>query len=267
MASGKVVVQGHFGEILQGRFGPRGTVALVTLPCDTLRCTLWRAPGPLRLFQPDGRVLTPAELRRLLALLGLPPSGRHVLHLDMPVAAGAGASTAVRVAIARAAGVTGPERIAQACLASEGASDPLMFAGAGRLLWASRHGRVLARMPALPRFEVLGGFLGAGQRTDPADDRFPDITDLVAEWQAGPPDLAALGRLASASAARCLALRGPAADPTAALARQFGAAGWLIAHTGSARGLIFAPGQVPGAAVAALRQGGFSRITRFTGGG
>lgn len=263
----KAVVEGHFGELLQGRVGPRGDVALITLPCPQMTCTVLRRPGPVGLFQPGRRVLAPGALQALMAALDLPLAGRHVLRLSMPVGAGAGASTAARVAIARAAGQRDAWAIARACLATEGASDPLMFPEPGRLLWASRQGRVLARLPPLPRFEVLGGFLGAGQRTDPRDRRFPDVTDLVADWQSAPPDLARLGRLASLSAARCLALRGPAGDPTAGLARRLGALGWMTAHTGSARGLIFAPGGVPAGAADSLRCAGFSGITRFMGGG
>lgn len=267
VAASRAVVRGHFGELLQGRVGPQGQVALVTLPCPGLTCTVTRRPGPAGLFQPTGRVLTLAEFRAFLRALGLPADGRHVLHLSMPVGAGAGASTAARVAIARAAGVTDPIAIARACLATEGATDPLMFPNPGRLLWASRQGQVLAVLPRLPRFEVLGGFLGPGERTDPRDTRFPDVTDLVADWQAGPPTLDRLARLASTSAARCLALRGPMGDPTAALVPRLGAMGWMTAHTGSARGLIFAPGGIPQGAADRLRRAGFSRITQFAGGG
>ena len=44
------------------------------------------------------------------------------------------------------------------------------------------------------------------------------------------------------------------------------ALGWLRAHTGSARGLVFAPGGVPPSGAAALAEAGFSQVLRFDGG-
>ncbi len=153
----------------------------------------------------------------------------------------------------------------QAVFAEERASDPLLFLRPERVLWASRRGEVLADLPPLPRFEVLGGFCGARQRTDPDDHGFPNISDLAQDWPGA--DLPHMAQLAAESARRTLALRGPAADPTPALARSLDALGFCIAHTGAARGLIFAPGTVPERAVADLRSSGFSRITRFMCGG
>ncbi|WP_319800443.1 hypothetical protein [Pararhodobacter zhoushanensis] len=156
--------------------------------------------------------------------------------------------------------------MARACVAAEGASDPLMLPRAERLLFAPREGRVVADLPALPAFEVLGGFFGPGQRTRAEDMAFPDITDLVERWETL-ADLPAMAALTTESARRTLALRGPSDDPTAPLARDLGALGWLIAHTGSARGLIFAPGTVPEGAEAALAVAGLTGVLRFTGGG
>jgi hypothetical protein len=62
-------------------------------------------------------------------------------------------------------------------------------------------------------------------------------------------------------------MRGPAGDPTPGLARDLGALGWLRAHTGAARGLIFAPGTVPRGAHDALRAAGLRALVRFRGGG
>ena len=258
-------VFGHFGELLQGRVGPLGPVALVTLPCPTL----WAeaevaASGQLALYQPV-RVVGRARLLRLLAGLGLPTSGRFRLRLNMPAGGGAGASTAALIALAQAAGADDPVALMQAVFAAERASDPLLFDRPERVLWASRRGEVLARLPALPRFQVLGGFCGTGQRTDPDDHDFPDISDLVQDWPGA--GLTRMAELATESARRTLARRGPADDPTPRLAYNLGALGFVIAHTGAARGLIFAPGTVPERAVADLRSAGFSRITRFGCGG
>lgn len=260
-----VRVFGHFGELLQGRIGPEGPVALVTLPCPVLWATAEQSTHrSFALYQPRP-VVERVRLRRLLGALDLPVRGRFRLGLAMPVGGGAGASTAALMALALAAGAEpGPALIA-AVLQAEGASDPLLLPRPERVLWASRRGEVLARLPALPRFAVLGGFLGPGQRTNPHDHAFPDISDLVAAWPGA--DLAEMANLTSQSARRTLALRGPQDDPTEALARKHGALGHCIAHTGAARGLIFAPGTIPETAVADLRAAGFSRITRFEGGG
>ncbi|MGP3699326.1 propanediol utilization protein [Rhodobacter sp. NSM] len=264
-AGNRARVAGHLGEFLQGRIGPAGPLALVTLPCPALTAEAARLPGRLALHQPGARMLSLPALRRLLTAAGLRAEGRFRLALDMPPGGGAGASTAARVAILRAAGVGEATTLFRACLASEGASDPLMFDRPERLLWASREGRVLACLPPLPRMEVIGGFFGSPRRTDPADLAFPDIADLVEDWPSA--DLPGLARLATLSAMRCLALRGPAEDPTAALAERLDALGWAIGHTGSARALIFPPGAVPCGAAEALRAAGFSRITRFRIGG
>ena len=183
----------------------------------------------------------------------------------MPLGGGAGASTAALLALALTAGASRDALLESAVLAAEGASDPLLRDRPERVLWASRLGVSLGALPPLPRFEVLGGFFGPGQRTDPQDHDFPDISDLVAAWPG--PDLATMADLASQSARRTLALRGPSHDPIEALARRHGALGFCIAHTGAARGLIFAPRSVPQGAAADLRAAGFSRITQFRCGG
>lgn len=38
-------VRGHFGELRQGRVGPQGQVALITLPCPVLGCTVLHGAG------------------------------------------------------------------------------------------------------------------------------------------------------------------------------------------------------------------------------
>jgi uncharacterized protein involved in propanediol utilization len=258
-------VPGHFGELMQGRLGPDGPVVLITLPCPVLAVEAQPAP----LADPHG-LLPPARARALLSALGLPDPGAYALQANMPRGGGAGASTAALVALARLAGSRlPPADLARACVSVEGASDPLMFPAPERLLWASRRGETLAELPALPAFEIVGGFHGPNQRTDPLDEGFADISDLVALWSiaATAGDLPALARLASQSADRTTALRGPQNDPTAGLARELGALGHVIAHTGSARGLLFAPKAIPPHAPARLQAAGFRRIVTFTAGG
>ncbi|WP_347311927.1 propanediol utilization protein [Defluviimonas sp. SAOS-178_SWC] len=266
-----VRVSGHFGELLQGRIGPDGPVALISLPCPALELEARFQPG--RGFSIHGggqRLLTPERARRFLDGLGRPLAGQVTMRAAMPAGGGAGASTAALVALARLAGARlTPEALASAAIASEGATDPLMFPSAERLLWASRAGRVLAHLPALPRFDVIGGFYGPPRRTEARDMAFPDIADLMEPWRhaALAGQSAALAELAGISASRTLALRGPDEDPTAELAARLGAAGLVIGHTGSARGLLFLPGRIPDRAAPVLREAGLRGIVRFRAGG
>ncbi len=254
----------HFGELIQGRLGADGPVALVTLPCPALGLRAWAGGRDRGVHDAGARLVAPDRLARLFAALGVSrPARRVILRASVAPGLGTGLSTAALIGAAQVAGWRGqPEALAAACLAAEGASDPLMFATPGRLLWASRQGRVLARRGPLPRLSVVGGIYGPPRRTDPQDDHFPDISDLAAAWQRA-PDAPTLAALARDSAVRTLALRGPAGDPTADLARDLGALGWQIAHTGAARGLIFSPGTVPRHAPAALREAGLRGILRF----
>ncbi|MFT3973145.1 MAG: propanediol utilization protein [Amaricoccus sp.] len=247
------VVTGHFGEMLQGRLGPAGPLALVTLPVRELWVAAELRRGPFRLHFPDGRrIVSPAQVTALHRRLGWPPPrGVLALRAAMPAGGGAGSSTAGLLAVAAACGRArgrepgGPEQLARLCLAIERATDPIMFPAPDRLLWDPRGARVLGQLPPLPALEVVGGFLGPGQRTDPGDLDFADVADLVGAWvpAAARGDLPALAALATESACRNTARRGgPPLAPLVALARRCGALGVVAAHTGSARGLIFAPG-------------------------
>ena len=264
-------VAGHFGELLQGRIGPKGPVALVTLPCSVLGVSAQRfASAGLGIHGAGQRLLTPRRARALLDQLGLRVNGHVVLRAEMPAGGGAGVSTAALVAMARLAGWQGPpDLLARACVAVEGASDPLMFVQPECLLWASRLGETLAHLPVLPAFEVIGGFYGPPKRTNPADSDFPDISDLLPDWSAAAlaQDLPKLAALASSSARRTLDRRGAGSDPIWSLAADLGALGSVIAHTGAARGLIFAPGTVPEAARQRLQRAGLRGVVQFRAGG
>ncbi len=248
-------IAGHMGELLQGRIGD--TVALVTLPCPVLGVTAQRRAGPFALHG----VIPPVWGRRVLAAAGLPVTGRFLLRASMPVGGGAGSSTAALIAVARLAGLEDPATLAAAAHMVEGASDPLMWTDPARLLWAPRKGRILGRLPPPPRMDVIGGFYGPPRRTNPADTAFPDIADLVARWPAACADPAAFARLVSEGAARNVT----AADPTPAVAAQLGALGWGIAHTGSARFLLFPAGKAP--PPHALHAAGFTGTVGFRLGG
>lgn len=269
-------IAGHFGELIQGRLGPNGPVALITLPCPALTLAARRHPATgLTIHGASQRLLTPQRARNLSSRLNLNLTGRISLQAQMPAGGGAGASTAALVAIARLAGWQGPpDLLAAACVAVEGASDPLMFPHPETHLWASRHAETLQHLPTLPRFEVIGGFYGPPKRTDPADSNFPDISDLIPEWirAAQAQNLPALAQLATTSAHRTLHHRshpphGPQTDPTASLAANLGALGMVIAHTGAARGLIFAPGTMPPDAAQRLHAAGLRGLVHFRAGG
>ncbi|MDS9468232.1 propanediol utilization protein [Paracoccus sp. MBLB3053] len=262
-------VSGHFGEWIQGRLGPEGQLALVTLVCKDLAVEAELVgAGELAVLQ-EPHVLDPKQIASHFSALDLLPA-KFRLRAGMPPGGGAGASTAALVALALAGERDGrsfdPAELAKACLAVEGATDPLMFPAPDRVLWAPREAVLLETLPPPPEAEILGGFWGAPQRTDPRDLEFPDVSDLVAQWRAG-PDLAEAARLASQSAERCAALRGPAHDPTAELAARLGALGHVRAHTGSARGLIFATGTVPRCAAETLARSGMTGVIRFVTGG
>ena len=258
-------VHGHFGEYLQGRLGPRGPVVLVTLPCPLTGVIGVRHPAHQGLRLAGAGVSLP-KAQQFIASLGGRLTGRVRLRARVAPGLGTGVSTARLVALARLAGWTGPpDMLAQACITTEGATDPLMFDAPEQMLWASRLGQRMQIMPALPRHDMIGGIWGAPQRTNAADTHFADISDLIADWaQAG--TLTEFALLARESARRNLRLRGPLDDPTDRIAQVLGALGWVMAHTGAMRGLIFAPGQVPEHARATLRAAGMHHILHFNGG-
>ncbi len=256
-------VAGHFGEWLQGCLG--GEVVLVTLACPVRGASVGLRDAPGLVLDDPAGVFGAARAGALLAALGLPVAGQITAQTDMPPGAGAGMSTAALVALARAAGAE-YHAIARACLQVEGAVDPLMLPAPDACLWAPRMARSRRPLPPPPEAAILGGLWGGPVITDPADQRFPEIADLIETW-ARAPDLPAAAALASQSAARTTALRGPDADPTAALAARFGALGWARAHTGAARALIFPPGAVPPDAEAEMQRAGYSHVLQFRTGG
>ena len=261
-AEGPIFLPCHFGEWLQGRLGPDGPVALVTLVPQGVGLTAWRRPARGLFSHAIGYgAQSPAVLARFGRALGGQPQGRVLLRLPYPPGMGTGMSTAGLLALAGAGHA--PEALARACIAAEGASDPLMFSAPAQRLWAPREGRVLGSLlPPQPHAHLLAGVWGPPCPTRAADQNYDDISELVAAWRAG-GDLARRAALASESARACIARRGPSGDPTEALARDLGALGWAISHSGAARALIFAPGQVPVHGVAALREAGLRGVHRL----
>lgn len=262
MTEARVCVEGHFGEWLQGLAGPGGPVVLVTLPCPALRV---EAPAV-----GDGHVVPfgKAQLDEFAEELNL-RRPLSTVSRNMALGAGAGASTATLIAIARAGGYLGTaDRLAQACLAVEGATDPLMHGRPDGMLWASREARVVKRLPVPPEADIIGGFLGAPVRTDPGDLRFPVISDLIQAWESAvrARDLSAVAELAGMSSHRSAILRGED-DTMPALCRETGALGHVRAHTGSARGLVFAPDTAPKDVIQRLERAGLTSVISFRTGG
>jgi uncharacterized protein involved in propanediol utilization len=234
-------------------------VALVTLACPVLQVRV----------SPQGKTLFPDHVTRaLFETLGLAPAETRLVH-DMPLGGGAGASTAGLIALARTAGFTGePTDLAQACIRAEGASDPLMFAAPDQMIWASRQGNVLATTRPLPRCDIVGGFWGAPVKTDPRQSTFPDVSDLLHNWEdaVAHQDLPAMAALASQSVQRCDKTLGQV-SPLSDLIPLFGALGEVRAHTGSARGLVFPPKGVPDRVRDRLNALGFKGVVEFSTGG
>ncbi len=261
----------HFGEWLQGLLGPQGPVVLVTLLPQGLALTASLRPAPqfsLVCHGVTGSFPAPVPaLQGFLTELDLPRTGAYTLRPACPPGLGTGASTASLIALARLAGFRGaPDALARACIGAEGASDPLMYPQADRLLWASRLGRVMGHLPPVPKAALVTGFYGPPLSTRASDTDYDDIADLVDRWHRA-DRLAGFAALARESAARCLARRGPPDDPTAAVAKALGALGWATSHSGAARVLVFPPGAVPVHAEATMREAGLRDVRQMVTGG
>lgn len=252
-----VWVSGHFGEFFQGRMGRDGPIVLVTVPCAALGVEVLAEPG---FFEVDGA--DEAVARRFFEALGGVPNLRFRVTLEAPLGAGAGMSTAALLALAKAAGL---DATPASLLAAEGAVDPLILGAPGDVLWASREAQSVRTFGPAPEFAVVGGFFGPPEQTDAADANFADVSDIADFWGEAEArgDRAALAGIATEAARRTTALRGPYSDPTEQLARDLGALGMVRAHTGSARGLLFAPGRVPGSVAEALTEAGFAHVISF----
>ena len=244
-------VAGHFGELLQGRMGPDGPVVLVTLPCPVLETQVrWTLGGAFRVVGQE------TEMARglatdLIAEWDLAPAGQLEVTRPAATGTGAGSSTAellatLRVMAARAGRSLGPDEEAARCHRVEGAIDPLMYPG--NVLFASRTPAVVETLPPLPPFQVVGGFAGPGQRTDPQDHDFPDMTHAVAQLKAGlaTGDVRQIAEAARISAEANQARNpNPAWDELVTVGQDAGALGPVVSHTGSAIGLILSEDMDP----------------------
>jgi uncharacterized protein involved in propanediol utilization len=113
----------------------------------------------------------------------------------------------------------------------------------------------------LPRLSVVGGFAGPGAATDPGDDDFPQMGRVFAQAAAvAAGDGAALARAAHANQARD---PNPARAEVLAAGRRAGALGPVVAHTGSAIGLLLAPDAPVARLRAELAGLGLSQVMAF----
>lgn len=263
-------VAGHFGELVQGRMGPDGPVVLVTLPCPVLETRVRFTPGPRPLRVPGTETTQVAELARAVLAEWAPGVG-GLIEIDRPASpgAGAGSSTAELLACLRALAawcgiVLTPEDEAARCHAIEGAVDPLMYRG--NRLFASRAPAVVEDLPALPPLQVVGGFAGHGQRTNPNDQAFPDISEALDLLRDG---LATGNHEMVADAARRSAELNQSRNPNPAWATVLAAGeamdalGPVVSHTGSAIGMILPPEADPAPAMEALSTSGLSQVLTF----
>jgi len=271
-------VHAHHGEIVQGVFhSADGTIehGLVTLPCTLYGSRARFRPlraGPLTV-EPGDRTRARTAARLTLDALGRTGWGGSIrIESTVPLRWGCGSSTTDVLATIRAVAdafdaTVEPAWIARLAVASETASDSLMFGQERAVLFAQRRGSVLADLGGpLPRVHVLGfntennrGVETLALPTIPYSDweveAFQPILGLLRraiEQQ----DPVLLGRVATASAEINQRHRPKRHMPQLMrLAREVGAVGVQVAHSGTVAGFLFAPGRGMAERVARARAG------------
>jgi uncharacterized protein involved in propanediol utilization len=271
-------VRAHHGEIVQGVFYSADDTlehGLVTLPCSLFRTEARFRPlrsGPLTV-EPADRARARTAARLTLDALGCTGWG-GALRIDsnVPLRWGCGSSTtdvlATIRAVAAAFGVTlDPHWIARICVASETASDSLMYPPDRAVVFAQRRGSVLLELGGpLPPVRVLGFNTEVDRGVEtlslaPCEysaweaEAFRAILGLLrraVEQQ----DPALLGRVATASTQIMQRHRPKRFMPQLLrLAREAGALGVQVAHSGTVAGFLFAPGAGADPGIARARAG------------
>ncbi|HEV2735571.1 MAG TPA: hypothetical protein VGV85_12075 [Longimicrobiaceae bacterium] len=263
--AGRGEIHAHHGEIVQGLFPSsdgRQEHGLVTLPCGLFGTRVRFRPlrsGPLTVEPGDrSRALTAA--RMTLDALGRTGWGGSVrIDSNVPLRWGCGSSTTDVLATIRAVAdafeaVLEPEWIARLAVASETASDSLMYGPERAVLFAQRRGSVLLDLGGpLPRVQVLG--------FNTEEDRGVETLSLppcqYSAWEAEAfqpilgllrraverQDPALLGRVATASTTIMQRHRPKRFMPQLLeLAGEVGALGVQVAHSGTVAGFLFEPG-------------------------
>jgi uncharacterized protein involved in propanediol utilization len=275
---GRGEIHAHHGEIVQGMFySCDGTVehGLVTLPCTLFRTSVRFRPlrsGPLTV-EPGDRARARAAARLTLDALGRTGWGGSIrIESNVPVQWGCGSSTTDVLATIRAVAdafgaVLDPAWIAGLAVAAETASDSLMFGPGRAVLFAQRRGRVLMDLGGpLPPVRVLG-FNTEGEH-GVATLSLPPVPYTVWEIEAyrtilgllrravERQDAALLGRVATASTLLMQRHRPKRQMPELLrLAREAGALGVQVAHSGTVAGFLFAPGAAADAGIERARDG------------
>lgn len=268
----------HHGEVMQGVFYSRdGTLehGLVTLPCMLVGSRAHFRParsGPL-IVEPAARPLARRAARITLDTFGRAEWGGSLrLESDVPVRWGCGSSTADVLATVRAVAdafdtTLRPEWIARLSVASETASDSLMFGPHHAVLFAQRRGSVLLDLGGpLPTVCVLGfnteGDHGVETLTLPPCEYSaweveafqPMLGLLCRAVEQQDPEL--LGRVATASTTIAQRHRPKRYMPQVlALAKEVCALGVQVAHSGTVIGLLFEPGPGSSDRIACARVG------------
>ncbi|MFI5502257.1 hypothetical protein ACIA5E_24605 [Nocardia asteroides] len=243
---------GSCGELLQGVTG-RDRHFLVTLPIRR---------GSVAVFEPGDTPtsVVPAhksKARRLAeTMVARSPvlrGGRLTVHSELPEGKGLASSTADLVATARAiADAEGrglPVAEVEADLRAIEPSDGVMYPGT--VAFFHREVRLLARFGTLPALTIITGDEGGAVDTvefnrearvfSAADKREYDrLLDELGR-AVGRGDVAGIGAVATRSAVLSTALRArPHLDDTIAAARDIGAAGVVVAHSGTTTGIVLA---------------------------
>jgi uncharacterized protein involved in propanediol utilization len=263
---GRGEVHAHHGEIVQGLFHTSdGTLehGLVTLPCGLFGTRARFRPlrgGPLTV-EPGDRSRARLAARLTMDALGRTGWGGSLrLEGDVPLRWGCGSSTTDVLATIRAVAdafgaVLEPAWIARLSVASETASDSLMYGSDRAVLFAQRRGSVLMELGGpLPAVRVLG--------VNTEGERGVETLALVpmpySAWEVEAfrtilgllrravedQDPALLGRVATASTIITQRHRPKRFMPQLLrIAKESGAAGVQVAHSGTVAGFLFDPGR------------------------
>ncbi|HEU4881004.1 MAG TPA: hypothetical protein VFT45_02130 [Longimicrobium sp.] len=276
--TGVGAVQAHHGEIVQGLFySADGALehGLVTLPCGLFGTRARFRPlrsGPLTVEPADrGRARTAARLT--LDALGRTGWGGSLrIEGNVPLRWGCGSSTTDVLSTIRAVAdafdtVLQPEWIARISVAAETASDSLMYGPERAVLFAQRRGcRLLDLGGPLPAVRVLGFNTEMDRGVETLS--LPPIPYSAWETEAFQPllgllrraverhDAALLGRVATASTVITQRHRPKRDMPRLLrLAREVGAVGTQVAHSGTVAGFLFHPADDPAGRMAHARRG------------
>ncbi|MFG3619422.1 hypothetical protein [Nocardia sp. NPDC047654] len=244
---------GSCGELLQGITAEHDRDFLVTLPI---------ARGAVAVFEPDPHrhtvTVAPAHktksgilARALLARSTVLHGGVLTLLGDLPEGKGLASSTADLVATARAVADAEDREIGAGEIETElrriEPSDGVMYPGA--VAFYHREVRLLAMLGALPPLTIVTGDEGGHVDTVAFNRRKPAFTAaakreysaLLAELTVAVArrDVRAIGAVATRSAELSTVLRSrPHLDATISAARELGAAGVVVAHSGTTTGIL-----------------------------